>query len=68
MSSISEVKNTGECFNNKVVICDLGRLWPFGMEGAEVALEEGQERADRLEEMGEQGHEIERRKDVCSGQ
>ena len=50
MPSISEVRGrTGEYLDNKEVECDLGKLWPFGMEGAEVALERGQERAERVE-------------------
>lgn len=49
-------RRAGECFDSKEVVCDLGKLWPFGMEGTEVALEIGQERAEP-EEMGEQGHE-----------
>lgn len=45
-------RRAGECFDSKEVVCDLGKLWPFGMEGAEVALDTDQERAE-LEEMGE---------------
>lgn len=44
MPSIQRSGRTGECFDSKKVICDLGKLWPFGMEGAEVALERSQER------------------------
>lgn len=57
---------TGEYLDNKEVVCDLGKLWPFGMEGAEVALERGQERAE-LAEMRAGRHENARRKDVCRG-
>lgn len=56
----------GECFDSREVVCDPGRLWPFGMEGAEVALERGQERAE-LAEMGERRHENGGRTDVCRG-
>lgn len=55
-------RKIGECFDSKEIVCDLGKLWPFGMEGAEVALERSQER----EEMGEWGHENGGKKDVCS--
>jgi hypothetical protein len=55
MSSISKVKEDRECFDSKEITSDLGKLWPFGMRGAEVALEKGQERAEPGE-MGELGH------------
>lgn len=44
----------------------LASFGPFGMEGAEVDLERGQERAE-LVEMGERRHENGERKDVCCG-
>lgn len=48
-------RRTGECFDNKEIASDLGKLWPFGMEGSEVALERGQKKAEP-QEMGMWGH------------
>lgn len=67
MPSISEVWRTGECFDSKEVIRDPGKQRVFGTEGAEVALERGQERAEP-ETMGEWGHENGGRKAVRLGQ
>lgn len=58
---------TGEYPDNREVVCDLGKLWPFGMEGEEVALERGQERAEPVEMRAGRHENARRRKDVCRG-
>lgn len=44
--AFQRLRRTGECFDSKEITSDLGRLWSFGMEGEEVALERGQEMAE----------------------
>lgn len=64
MPSISEVREDRGIFDSREITSDLGKLWSFGMEGEEVALERGQEMAEP-EEMGEWGHENGGRKNIA---
>ena len=67
MPSISEVRGgLGNVLTAKRSSVTLASFGSFGMEGAEVVLERGQERAE-LAEMGERRHENGERKDVCRG-